>query len=543
MKPLLIVIVFLVTCQTLTAQEVMEMMAPQEMPSGVNVFEKDGLSGVMDYDNNTILIPAEYRGIDKVANGIYIVRQEYAGVYSTLLAKFLLPLEYQHISFIGTPTEEKFRLIVAKGNKYGLLDNNYQTVLNLEYDRIQSEGNYAIITKDRKAGIYFVDRTAKDVPVIYDEIHELYGTQCVAAKIGDLLTVFDLSGGKIIENVKHISRYDDRWIERSSGNILIVDQHGKNGIYNSKLNAFMLELVYDTITDGFQDHFVVEKNSMYGIVTNGDKVVIPFKYDSLAFMFPKSINTPILAARKNHFGLINIANKRIVDVQYDEIKNINGFYKAKKKGKYSVLDSLGHPITNLVFDDVGTVHYSINGSLPRLAEMAVFNDGKFGYMDVKGSITKTIKHPSMARGYKNLNALFEGFAKALKSENDSLILEFCRDVVFDAYSQELFLRIGYQYRGFPDKLLERYTIEDVVKEYYKGVHRFYQRLKDRGQLQTLTFIGFDRPGFGFFDRSRSLMGTEQWGIFKTQDRNSRVKLGELIEVDGYWKTFTDFRTN
>jgi hypothetical protein len=551
MKYLLVALILLSSNQILSAQVEEPLVEPvmeevyqesvmiEEIQSGISTFEENGLTGVKDYGTNTIIIPAEYRSIHKADDNNFIVKKEFFGVFNSSMQKMVLPLEFDEISFMHRNQYYQFKdstefiIIVKKGNKYGLMDQTYRYFMNCEYEKIEPSRKYIKLTKDGKTGIYFLDRNSKDIPVSYDKINELYGAQCLVAISGDRYFLFDESGKAVAENCKLIALYRDHSQQQVDNNILVVDQKGKCGIYDSKVRAFVLQVKYEAITDGFENHFVVRKKSKYGLVTKGDKLVVPFNYDSLLFLFPKSLKSPLLATRNSKFGLVDLANKVVADFQYDDLQSINGFYKAKKQGKYTVLDNSGKAITTTAFDDVGSLH---NG------QMAVFNDGKIGYIDVNGKITTPIERTSPARGYKDLNALFEGFAKAIRADSDSVLREFCRDVVYDAYSQEFFQRIGFQYRGFPNKMIEHnYTVEDAAKEYYKKVQTFYRRLKDSGQLDSFEFVELKTPGFDYFDLSKRLRATETWGIYKTKARTFDIKLGELIDTDGYWKSFTMFR--
>lgn len=514
--------------------------APAVEETGIEIFNNGSMRGLRD--GNGIILPAEYNAITASdADDLYIVQKEGRyGLYHAGIQLFVLLLEYQDVTVLR-PSSTVF-IRIKKAGKFGLLDKNYQQVLNVEYDRIESSDQYLSIVKDGKYGAYFVDRTKKDLPVEFTEkITALYPSGHIVAKRDEGYSFFDRSGKMISENNKSISTFYGAQRRGSDKSILVIDQNGKSGIYDSKSNTFVLKPTYDKITAALSGYWIVLKNTQYGVVSSGDKVVIPTIYDTLFFSSAKP--SPLVCRQKDHFGLINIRNEIIAKTKYQEVKILNGFYGAKRKGKYLVLDTLGHAITKSTFDDVGNLRYDPRRQ--KKPEMAVFNNGKMGFMDVSGKLVTPINTPSPARGYKDLNALFYAFAKALKSENDSTIRNFCRDVVYDAYSQDYLLGTGGNYRGFPNEMENKgFTIERIVSEYYKRVNRFYQRLKESGSLQAFTFTGrFDRAGFEYLDQEQTIPFTEPWGIFNTNGRDVEVKLGELLKIDGYWKTFTEFRTH
>ncbi len=551
MKYFLTAIISISFIQVLSAQEIESVqeveiesapmlmeVAPREVPTGVGTFTMNGRTGLKNHSTNTILIPAEYWYITQGDADHYIVKREAFGIFHIEKNEFVLPEEFEEINFLHRKSYHQlnegtdFIIIVKKNGKYGLMDQNLTYVLNLEYDKIEPSSRFLKLRKDGKVGVYFLDRKAKDIPMVYDIINDSYGVRDLVAIRDGRYSSFDQTGKPIAENYKYIGEFRDQSQQRVNDKVLMIDQKGKAGIYDSKTKSYLLKVKYDAITDGFEDHFVVRKKSKYGVVAKGDQVIVPFNYDSLVFLYPRSLTSPLLAQSKKKYGLIDLNKKVVVPFQYDEIKGINNFYKAQSNGKYTVLDHSGKAITSSVFDDVGSQHHG---------KMAVFNDGKIGYMDTGGNIIEPIDRTSQARGYREVEMLFKGFEKVVRADNDSVLLEFCRDVVYDAYSQEFFLRIGYQYRGFPNKMIQKnITIDDAVKEYYKTVARFHQRLKSSGDLDTFEFIELKNPGFEYIE-PEGLRATETWGAYKIKDRTMEIKIGELFEVDGYWKTFTNFR--
>lgn len=526
MRLTLVILTWLSFCPNLSAQV-----------AGVSLFKENGMMGVRNSRTKKIILPAEYKYIDIIDTSNFIVEKQAYGVFNSTLNKLVIPMEFdgifKHSSLEYKMNGHEFMLIAKKGNKYGLLDQHGQYLLNCEYNKIDPSSFYFQLKKDGKSGVYFVDRDFKDLPLIYDNIKAVYGNLGFIANIGKHYFLFSLTGRLIVENCREITWYRDRSQQRIANLLLIVDQHGKCGLYDPQKNVYWLKVKYESLGDGFDNRFVVKKGAKYGVVAKGDKVVIPFTYDSLQFLFPRNVKLPLLAVQNKKFGLIDLTNKVVAEFKYDEIQYINDFYKAKMAAKYTVLNNVGKPTTDSTFDDVGLMYDG---------KMAVFNAGKIGYLDTQGNLVKPIERPSGARGYSDVIELFKAFEKAVKAESDTILMNFCRDVVYDTYTQEFFLRIHYQYRGFPNEMIKKnYTVEYVAKEYYKKVSRFYQELSESGQVQNFEFNCLKEPGFDYIDKDIGLRATETWGLFKTGSRNIEIKLGELIDCDGYWKSFTSFR--
>jgi len=501
------------------------------------IFYDGRFRGIKDNRNNQLILPSEYESIEAGENWVYVVRKGLCGVFDAKQKAFVVPIEFDDITMLRWDWAGYF--MVKKGNKYGLLNKNYQTVLDAVYDDIKFPDNYALIKKDGKYGVAFFDGKKKNIPLEYDDITSIETFRNFSAKRGSDYTLLDHSGNVISEGNKMIKLFTGYWRDQSVRGILVVNAASNAGLYDGDRNTFILEPIYEDIVDAHDQDFIVKKNSKYGLVSKRNDVKIPIEYDSLYFLSAK--NNALVGKQKNHFGRISTTNKVIVDFKYEEIKNLHGCYGAKRKGKYSILDSVGHAITKKTFDDVGNLRIDPRGV--KKPEMAVFNNGKFGFIDATGKITAPINKPSMARGFRDVPSIFHAFAKAIRSQDDTTIYNFCRDVVFDAYTQDYFLATGAQYRGFPSKASEG-GVKKAVDEYYKKVTRFYSRLKDSGLTKSFVFTGkFDRFGWEYLDREQTVEFTEPWGIFKTDRRDFRIKIGELLHADGYWKAFTEFRTN
>jgi hypothetical protein len=101
------------------------------------------------------------------------------------------------------------------------------------------------------------------------------------------------------------------------------------------------------------------------------------------------------------------------------------------------------------------------------------------------------------------------------------------------------LRINYEHRGFPGKMQNsKYTIDEAVKNYYQEIKIFYDELKTTDQLESIEYKGLDREAIGFWEERYKLLGTEARGVLISKTHVYNYKLGELIYMDGFWKSFT-----
>ncbi|HEY5824864.1 MAG TPA: WG repeat-containing protein, partial [Cyclobacteriaceae bacterium] len=429
--------------------------------------------------------------------------------------------------------DSSFVILVSKNGLEGLLDHKGNTVLPLEYTKAEPHKNYVRLVKGEKLGIYFFDPALKAIPIEYDRIKEEFPTGYLIANKDKVYDLFDPHGKLISGNNTFVDTYRSSWARSHHSQILIINDQKKHGIYSTKEKRFTLPVAYDWIGDAYGDDFIVKRKKKFGVVDDKGETIIPLSYDTLAYLNPKKTLVRLKASKKNKYGLITATNKSLSPFAYDDIESINHFFKVKLKEGYSVIDSLGKRITTATYDHVGSFH---NG------RSAVFAANKFGYMDTNGVIVSPIEQPSPARGFATLPDLFKGFVKALKSENDSILLEFAKDVVVDEYTRELMLRMNYEYRGFPKRGKKMASsIDQVVKNYYKSIKYFRDELKQYGELQSLVFTGLDRDKVGYWEEHVDIPGTETRGKLKSNKRDYNYKLGELLYLDGYWKSFTEPR--
>ena len=537
MKHQILFILLILFAINISAQ-VLEIEVDDVQHYGINVFKENEKFGIKDYDKNEVLIPAEYDNIKQEVKDNFVLNKGYSyyGLYNSKLRKIVLPLEFNEV-YINNASghyvflnNNSFVVVVRKKDKKGLLDHNYNYIFNIEYDKIEPHETYVRLVKDEKDGIYFFKKISKAIPLIYDQVIEEFPTNCFIAIKNKRYFLFDNTGKLITGDNNLVKIYRHRWSDNTTYDILIIDSKNKCGIYNSSKSRFIVPVKFDKVADVFENQFIVKNNLKFGIINSESKEVVPFLYDTLAFLKPKNIHTLLLASQKQKFGLINLQNKSITGFVFDGIENINGLYKVLENGKYTVVDSLGKKISTMTFDDIGSFYDG---------KCAVFIKNKMGYMDMNGNIIEPIERLSKARGYKDINELFSSFVKVLKSENDSLLMKFCEAVVYDEYTKEFMLRINYEYRGFPRKMmLSNKTTEDAVKEYYNEIKYFYNKLKMTGQLESLVYSGLDRDIIGYWEKEYNLLGTEARGILITKDHKYDYKLGELIFMDGYWKSFT-----
>ncbi len=461
--------------------------------TGIDKFSQNGKYGLKDYDTNTVLLPAIYGTIYKRAQDVYELWGSYKyGLYNSKLKKIILPVEYNSVSLYATngdyikESDKNYIIIIEKDGKKGLLDNNLNPILAIDYEHIEVSKGYVFLRKDGKEGVYFFNE--KEIPLKYDEVFPFYPSNCFSATLNNVKHFYNESGELLVDNCKIIEEYSYRWSSVISSNILITTTNGKSGVYNATDKRFIVPINYEHIKDEYEQYFIVSKKSKYGMVNRNNKIIIPFVYDELSFLKPNNIKDPLIGLKNGKYGLVTI-EKLLTDFLYDDIRPLNSYYKAKRGNKYIILDKEGKSISNELFDNVGSFYDN---------KAVVFDDGKYGYINNVGKIVVPIMKPLMARGYDNLDDLFKNFVLALKSKNDDELMKFAKDIVFDEYTSEFFNRISYRYRGFPFKMSNNdVAINKASEKYYRSLKEIRDILISSNELESLVYKGLQKKKLWF----------------------------------------------
>ncbi|MEO1260265.1 MAG: WG repeat-containing protein [Bacteroidota bacterium] len=190
---------------------------------------------------------------------------------------------------------------VRFGQKYGLLNEDYEVVMPIKYGSFIGFGknDYAITKLNGKFGC-INKKEEHVVPFVYD-----YLTQW---------------GG-------------DR-------RLTITKLNGKYGLFNNNLEKIIPEK-YDTLyfKKCYPDVFLAAKmNNKFGLIDSTGQTVIPIAYDYLDITY--KIDSCVFRANKNNkWGLVNKRNETIWPVEYDSLEIFDrNIIKIYKEGQWSLFD-------------------------------------------------------------------------------------------------------------------------------------------------------------------------------------------------------------
>ena len=186
----------------------------------------------------------------------------------------------------------------------------------------------------------------------------------------------------------------------------------------------------------------IKKDTKMGVIDKTGKIIIPFEYDIVYTHY--HLNTVFYAAKKENskifYGVINLQNKEVIPIIYEEMLMDSNLVKLKKDGKWGLFDFNGKQILPIEYDAISTYSrekliqatkgdqlkfmntsgkllfekakkvYTINGCNDGMIRCKV-ND-KYGYLDLTGN-------EMIVTRYDDANDFINGLAKVGKKTTAS----------------------------------------------------------------------------------------------------------------------------
>lgn len=502
---------------------------PEKLPfKDAKPTQQNGKTGLLNTKTIELLIPFEYDEIEKISDAFPYVIAKQQGKYGILNAKgkVIIPFNYQQLEFHNISSKDYFEetlsandfIFKARQNGLsGFIDIHHKPVLAIEYDKLNFEKGHAFpASKGGKWGIIDLKGEVK-VPFQYDEIEGIANAYIVKQK--DLKGIISKEGKTLLPNrYTAIDRFKNS-ISKYTSYYLISD-NSRKGIWDAKVQTLSIPAQYDAILDVCEGNFIVTSNNKYGVINAKNTSLLPIEYGFLKFLSLQNSKQPLLAMVKGKYGLIDLSQKKLVAFQYDDIQSISGgCYKVCNGGKCHVIDATGRIITKEAYDHIGVF---VDG------EASVFRGKEMTTINARGDRSDWV--PSDGSGYSNLKTLLEAFAHAMNSQNDSIIMAFCKKVTPDKHTVAFLERSGY--RESPllyDLRTKAYTLENIPIMWHDRLKRYTAKLKD---------LQYSGNGNTYLENEplcvEAVIGA---ATFKAGEKEVKVNLGGLMKIDGFWKAF------
>ncbi len=311
------------------------------------IVKRNGKYGMIK-PNGELKVPLDFDFIEPYDNNL----GNYSEYYNARKGK-IFSIINRNLEKIGEsyePIYNNFRLdnsLISFKNikgKYGVVDKNGKIEVPFIYDdELRFEGKkYAIAIKNKKSGI--IDLNGKELfPFNFksiDELDDVENTFVFSDESGD--KVINLNGKTLLsgfENIHPIFYDHSKFIVKKNGKLGVADLN----------NKILAPILYDEFSDwveyGPKDRHIVKIGDKCGMLEERTfKVKIPLVYD---FVFVA--RDKFFVGKNKKYGIINLNNKVLCPLIYDEIKS-STFYGlgfgddkiyARKANQYFEIDING----------------------------------------------------------------------------------------------------------------------------------------------------------------------------------------------------------
>ena len=406
-----------------------------------SVFE-DGKWGVIDTKQNKI-IPTEY-------DEMIIVPDNSKPVFICTLN-----VNYETGAFETKVLNDKNNAIFTDYSKVEVIYNNDKSN-NLWFEKnvlkVQKDGKYGLINLDGK----------ELLACEYDEIKALTGIKNV------LLTV----------------KAEKQGIVNTTGTVLLDNKYTK----------------ISTITDKYEDGFVIKENDKFGIVATNGETVLEAKYDEFKNVYG---NKMYVAKEADKWKIVDTDGKAYLEGAFDDVKEINiDNVIIKKNNKYGLVTTSGETKIEPTYDDLSFI----------------FTDTYVAKKDNKYGIVNSANEEKLPFEYSYIKYETEAdFIRAQKDESSTQLL----DREFNVKAEGIISEINN----------ERNYIRIRVGEIYK-YYNFKLEEKDSSEiLSTNTIFLSKKDGkYGYVD-SRGIVVVN----YIYDDATEQNKYGYVaVKKDGKW---------
>lgn len=245
---------------------------------------------------------------------------------------------------------------IYDNGKWGVMNQKGETIVVPNYDEM-------IIIPDAEKDVFVCTYNI-------DYNNETYKTKVLNSEGSEILTEY--------ENVEAMQNTDglNIWYEKD---VLRFTSNGKYGLIDFK-GKQILPAEYDNISvlEGIEKSIVIEKNGKKGLLSSstGEIIILP-EYLEISALTDNYQDGYIVKNAENKYGVISVNKKNVLEVKYDEIKNVSGsgYYVAVLDGKTVVVDETGTVKLDKGFESIE----GFDGE-----NIIVIKDSKYGIISVTG---------------------------------------------------------------------------------------------------------------------------------------------------------------
>ncbi|GLB47883.1 WG repeat-containing protein [Neptunitalea lumnitzerae] len=517
------------------------------------IVSENGKYGVLDYKTGAELIPSKYKRITiygSKSNPIYEVKINHKYGFIDANGKMILEPEYDAISKIygarGIPSST---YITKKDSLHGLFDIYKGKLMPVKYLYIGSFANKYLMActpaPNRKYGLFNYDGTTV-LDTEYDNIYEKRDSHYKNYKFKkDGLYGFIDTNGKVTipAQYTHVTttptiNHDIIYPEGVKNHYQTIStKNGKNGVINRFTNTIPIPAEYDTIvakledTDNNEVYFVAKHEKYYGIIDDANKIIVPFKYDTLDLYLNEEYQSfdkadiTFAASKKGKFGILNLNEKEILPFKYEYISKVSAknLFKVRENGAYNLYKN-NVRVTTTGYDEIS----EFEGS-----KALAFKNNKMVEIDLTGKVLTQPVPMQPHQGFTSMYAMKKAFYDAMETNTEEAFRDLAKKMAPSPHLMYFFKHKTSRIQQHISYL----NYENIEEEYYQIL------IKIRGLIWSYDYD------------KRNLLDTEDYTIIEngietntrtnshTYDNKKYVEkfLRNSLKINGYWISSYFFR--
>ena len=372
--------------------------------------------------------------------------------------------------------------------KWGIIDNNGNTIINTEYDEM-------VIVPNNKKAVFICTLN------INDETGE-YETKAINEKGEEILKGFD--------KIEAIDNYDSKqniWFESGA---LRVQKDGKYGLIDLD-GKEILPCEYEDIYSlkSVEDSIIVVKDGKLGLINAKGQFIANAEYSKIEALKEGFKDVYLIADENELYGVVGLSGTKLLDNKYEEIKYLSSvdIYSVKEDGDWKLVNTKGEVLQesegeeyiftkgeNVVVkadDKYGIESLSGDSVIPCEYDELSYafsvyyiakKDDKFGIINVNNETVKEFE-------YINMYAIEEGnFIVADKTETETIL--------FDS-------NIAEKVSGIISEINKE---KGYIKVYTDGEYKYYNfKFEEKQSQDVLTqctlYLNKKDDKYGFVDKS------------------------------------------
>ena len=245
---------------------------------------------------------------------------------------------------------------VYENGKWGVIDTKLNKVIDAEYDEM-------IAIPDNTKPVFIITTDT-------DYENGTFNTKVLDDKSKQLYTDYDK-----VEVIYNHDKSNNLWFEK---NVLKVQKDGKYGLINLD-GTELLACSYDDIKpiEGSKNVLITVKDEKQGVVNTTGTLIINNEYEKITTVTDKYEDGFIVKNDSGKYGVANSSGKVVVDVKYDDVKNVYGnkMYVVKEDDTWEIIDEEGNTYLKDKFDDVKQIN---------IDNIVISKDKKYGIVTTDG---------------------------------------------------------------------------------------------------------------------------------------------------------------